>query len=77
MMNNTPRSFVGTTTCRVNGMTCDHCKQAVTAEIFAVPGVHQVSVDLPSGTVTVSVTQPVDRADIAAAIDEAGYSLQP
>ena len=77
MMNNTPRSFVGSTTFRVNGMTCSHCEQAVTAEIFAVPGVHQVSVDLPTGTVTVSVTQPVDRADIAAAIHEAGYTLLP
>jgi copper chaperone CopZ len=77
MINDIPRTFVGTTTFRVEGMTCDHCKHAVTTEICAVPGVGNVVVDVPSGTVTVSADQPVDRADIAAAVDEAGYTLIP
>ena len=77
MMNNIPRTFVGTTTFTVKGMTCGHCQQAVTAEIQNVPGVDRVDVDLSSGCVTVSVSQPVDRSDIAAAIDEAGYTLVP
>ena len=34
-----------------------------------------VTVDLPSGTVTVSAAQPIDRTDIATAVDEAGYTL--
>ena len=77
MQNDIPRTFVGTTTFQVGGMTCGHCQQAVTAEISAVPGVETVVVDLTSGTVTVSANEPVDRADIAAAVDEAGYSLLP
>ncbi len=77
MINDVPRTFVGTTTFRVEGMTCDHCKHAVTTEICAVPGVGNVVVDVPSGTVTVSADQPVDRADIATAVDEAGYTLIP
>ena len=77
MLNDIPRTFVGTTTFRVEGMTCDHCRHAVTTEISAVPGVQEVAVDLPSGTVSVSADQPVDRADIAAAVDEAGYTLVP
>ena len=77
MLNDIPRTFVGTTTFRVEGMTCDHCRHAVTTEISAVPGVQKVAVDLPSGTVSVSADQPVDRADIAAAVDEAGYTLVP
>jgi copper chaperone CopZ len=77
MINDVPRTFVGTTTFRVEGMTCDHCRHAVTTEIHAVPGVETVGVDLPSGTVTVSATQPVDRSDIAVAVDEAGYTLLP
>jgi copper chaperone CopZ len=56
-------------------MTCDHCRHAVTAEVCSVPGVESAAVDLPAGTVTVSATAPVNRADIAAAIDEAGYTL--
>jgi hypothetical protein len=34
-------------------------------------------VDLATGSVAVTAAQPVDRADIAAAVDEAGYTLVP
>ncbi len=77
MMTNTPRTFVGTTTFQVSGMTCGHCERAIRQEIGQVPGVRSVAVDLPNGTVTVSVDHAVDRADIAAAVDEAGYALVP
>jgi copper ion binding protein len=77
MMTNTPRAFVGTTTFQVQGMTCGHCERAITREIGRVPGVRSVDVDLPAGAVTVSVDTAVDRADIAAAVDEAGYALVP
>jgi copper chaperone CopZ len=77
MINDIPRKFVGTTTFRVSGMTCCHCERAVTREISQVRGVDHVTVDLPSGTVTVVVAEPVDRSDIAAAVDEAGYTLVP
>ncbi|SNS56819.1 Copper chaperone CopZ [Geodermatophilus saharensis] len=77
MLSSTPRTFVGSTTFTVTGMTCDHCRRAVTEEIAAVDGVGSVTVDLASGTVTVTAEHPVDRADIAAAVDEAGYALLP
>lgn len=77
MMNDTPRAFVGTTTFRVDGMTCAHCQRAITEEIGQVAGVDAVVVDLPAGTVTVTAARPVDRADIAAAVDEVGYRLVP
>ena len=77
MMTNTPRTFVGTTTFQVQGMTCGHCERAITQEIGRVAGVRSVAVDLPAGAVTVSVDTAVDRADIAAAVDEAGYALVP
>jgi copper chaperone CopZ len=77
MLSNTPRTFVGTTTFQVTGMTCGHCQRAVTEEISRVPGVQGITVDLAAGSVTVTAAQPVDRADIAAAVDEAGYTLTP
>ncbi len=77
MTTNTTATFVGTTTFQVEGMTCDHCRNAVTTEVSAVPGVDAVNVDVEAGTVTVSADQPVDRSDIAAAVDEAGYTLLP
>lgn len=74
-MSNSSETFVGTTTFQVSGMTCAHCERAVTAEVGAIEGVSAVSVDLRSGKVTVSAERPVDRAAIAAAVDEAGYTL--
>jgi copper ion binding protein len=74
-MTTTPRSFVGTTTFQVSGMTCGHCVQAVSTEIGRLAGVQTVDVDLPSGMVSVTTAAPLDRADIAAAVDEAGYTL--
>jgi copper chaperone CopZ len=77
MLSSTPRTFVGSTTFSVTGMTCAHCQRAVTEEIAGVVGVESVTVDLATGTVTVTASQPVDRADIATAVDEAGYALVP
>ena len=77
MLSGTPRTFIGSTTFTVTGMTCAHCRRAVTEEISAVDGVGTVAVELATGTVTVTADRPVDRADIAAAVDEAGYVLVP
>ena len=77
MLSDTPRTFVGSTTFAVAGMACAHCRRAVTEEISAVVGVESVTVDLATGLVSVATTSPVDRADIAAAVDEAGYRLLP
>jgi copper ion binding protein len=77
MLQSTPRTFIGTTTFQVTGMTCGHCQRAVTEEINRISGVHGITVDLATGSVTVTATQPVDRADIAHAVDEAGYTLIP
>jgi copper chaperone CopZ len=76
MLSGTPRTFIGSTTFSVPGLTCAHCRRAVTEEIAAVDGVDGVTFDLASGTVTVTADRPVDRADIAAAVDEAGYTVQ-
>ena len=77
MMSNTPHTFVSSTTFQVTGMTCEHCRRAVQQEIGQVRGVNRVDVDLATGSVTVFADRPVDRADIAAAADEAGYPLVP
>ena len=58
----------------VEGMTCEHCVAAVSAEISAIPGVSGVEVDLDAGRVVVSGSG-VAREDVRAAVEEAGYSL--
>jgi copper chaperone CopZ len=77
MLDSTPRTFIGATTFQVTGMTCGHCQRAVIEEISQVPGVRGVAVDLATGSVTVTAMQPVDRTDVARAVDEAGYTLIP
>ena len=60
-----------TTTYLVPGMTCDHCKVAVTEEVTKVDGVAAVSADL--ATKLVRIEGGADHAALVAAIDEAGY----
>ncbi len=64
-----------TTTYEVSGMTCEHCVRAVSEEVSKLEGVRNVEVELSSGQVTVTSTQPVDAQALAAAVDEAGYEL--
>jgi copper chaperone len=66
-----------TTTFTVIGMTCEHCVRAVTDELQALPGVHDVSVDLASGGVAVTSDGPLDDEAVRGAVDEAGYAVTP
>ena len=58
----------------VQGMTCDHCVRAITAEVGAVPGISEVVVDLEEASLTVTGVS-IDEAAIVAAVDEAGYTI--
>jgi copper chaperone len=63
---------IETLTYRVDGMTCDHCKAAVSGEVAKVTGVQTVDVELDTKLVRVS-GNGVDHDAVVAAIDEAGY----
>jgi copper chaperone CopZ len=64
-----------TTSYRVTGMTCEHCVNSVSTELGRLAGVTGVRVDLGSGAVEVDSEQPLDPAQVRAAVDEAGYEL--
>jgi copper ion binding protein len=59
----------------VAGMSCDHCVQAVKAEVGKVAGVASGAVDLDAGKVTVMSDGAVDAAAVRAAVEEAGFEL--
>ena len=63
------------TTYRVEGMSCDHCKNAVTQELGGLEGVSLVDVDLAAGTATVTSDAELTVDVVREAIDEAGYTL--
>ncbi|HZT53020.1 MAG TPA: heavy-metal-associated domain-containing protein [Gaiellaceae bacterium] len=58
----------------VPGISCEHCKRAIEAEVTTVPGVRSVEVDVEARTVTVA-GEPLDEAAIVDAIGEAGYEV--
>ena len=63
---------------KVDGMTCDHCVNAVTKELKAEPQVRDVQIALVPGgvsTVTVSADDAIEPARLNAAIEEAGYDV--
>ena len=56
----------------VEGMSCDHCRVAITDEVSRVSGVESVEVDLDAKRVRVGGTD-VDESAVIDAVDEAGY----
>jgi copper chaperone len=59
----------------VTGMSCDHCAQAVRAEVGRLTGVTDVAVDVAAGTVRITADPFPGDADLHAAIGEAGYAI--
>ena len=64
-----------TTTYTVTGMTCSHCVSSVTEEVQEIPGVEDVAVDLPTGSVTITSAGPLAVDAVRAAVEEAGYKV--
>jgi copper chaperone len=58
----------------VPGVSCDHCRAAISSEVEKLAGVASVHVDLDVKRVTVAGAG-LDDADIRAAIDTAGYDV--
>lgn len=67
--------MTSTTTYAVAGMTCGHCEMSVQEEIGELETVLEVRADHITGQVTVTSSAPLDPAAVAAAVEEAGYSL--
>ena len=58
----------------VPGVSCNHCRAAITTEVEQVAGVTSVEVDLEARRVSVAGTD-LDDGAIRAAIDDAGYDI--
>jgi copper chaperone CopZ len=62
-------------TISVTGMTCQNCVRHVRQALEALPGVRSTVVDLEAGSASLETEREVPRAELAAALEEAGYSL--
>jgi copper ion binding protein len=58
---------------QVPEVSCQHCVNAITKEVSALPGVQRVQVNLDDKTVSVEHSEQVGIDQIVAAINEAGY----
>ena len=65
-----------TFTYSVPGMSCEHCRVAITSEITEVAGVGSVDVDLETKLVRIT-GENLEGSALVAAIDEAGYEAVP
>ena len=63
-------------TYNVPGVSCEHCRSAISKEVEPLAGVRSVAVDLERKLVTVRGDGVSDDA-VRAAIDEAGYDIAP
>lgn len=59
----------------VQGMSCNHCVMSVTKAVKALDARAEVKVDLAAGRVEVD-SAVLDRAKVAAAIEDAGYDVK-
>lgn len=62
-------------TISVTGMTCQNCVRHVTQALAALPGVRSAEVDLHAGSASLETERELPRVEVAAALEEAGYSL--
>jgi copper chaperone CopZ len=62
-----------TTIFLIPGMTCGHCKGAVTDELSKINGLTNIDVDLDTKKVTIESEAVVEWQVIVDAVDEAGF----
>ncbi|GAA6826158.1 copper chaperone CopZ [Staphylococcus sp. 18_1_E_LY] len=68
---------MATKTIQVEGMSCEHCKSAVSGALNNLDGVSQADVNLEAGTVEVNYDDAkVDDATMAEAIEDQGYDVK-
>lgn len=63
-----------TITLKVEGMSCSHCAQAVTAAIEAKDPTAKVAIDVAAGTVKAETILP--RHVVSMAVEEEGYEVK-
>ena len=60
----------------VEGMSCQHCEDAVKKAVSAINGVTGVAVDLAGKTVTVTHDESVTADSMKNEIEEQGYEVE-
>ena len=63
-------------TLQVQGMSCNHCKHAVTTALSSLEGVSSVNVDLATGKVDITYDETlVTLEQMKEAVEDQGYEV--
>jgi mercuric ion binding protein len=62
----------------VDGLACPFCAYGIEKQLQALPGVKTVETDIEQGTVAITMEngKTLDRPEVEAAVDKAGFSLR-
>ncbi|WP_412820870.1 heavy-metal-associated domain-containing protein [Micromonospora sp. MS34] len=60
-------------TYQASGMTCGGCATKVAGRVSEIAGVIDVQAEVAAGTITVHGEEPLDTAEVRAAVQRAGY----
>jgi copper chaperone len=60
---------------KVEGMSCNHCKMAVTKALMNDDRITEVDVNLESKVVEIHTDSDIDMQEIKRIVDEAGYTV--
>jgi len=63
-------------TLKIEGMSCQHCVNAVSNALSSLPGVKKVKVDLKKGEAKIEHEPDVNLQDMKSAVIEAGFSVK-
>lgn len=61
---------------KIQGMTCQHCVQAVTRALQKVTGVRSVNVSLEHGRAEVEHAEDLPTQDLVSVVAKAGYTAE-
>lgn len=75
-LQHTTKPSMNNVTISVEGMMCPHCERHVTQALSALPGITEVTADHKTASVRIVSSAPVDEAQIAATVKNAGYNYQ-
>lgn len=64
-------------TYKVPGMSCDHCKRAITMSLQELDGINKIDIDIKEKKVNVEYSEDaISENKLKEAIEDAGYDIE-
>lgn len=60
---------------KIEGMSCNHCKQRVENTLLEMPGIEKAKVNLAKKEAVITCAENVSDAEIKSKVEELGFSV--